>query len=655
MLRKLAIRNVKRQLGNYLIYFITVALTVALLFGINNIIYSENLVVLMDEGMETVLNAATFFISMVVAFVLGYANSFMLKLRKKEFGLYLTLGMSRRDILKIFFLENMIICIAALATGAVAGIFIFQGLMAVMMNLLEMEFVIAAYTVDGIVHTVVLVAGIFLLASLASGFYLKKISIYSLLHGDKKVEKTARHPFLWGILSALALGAMIFFGIAFFQEVDDIMLQGGSIKGAMRMLVCFAVFLVIFHVGLAKSLVSFLLGRKRLCSRGSNTFVLRQLSGALSVNAVMLGCLAFLLSFAVIGVNTSYFIKRMHTEILNQECPYDILCHAMKGKEDFLEKAEATIQEYVEIREKTSCKIYGTGGHVFNEYTGWYQQYVEEGWGWQDFQDVFVSLSDFNRFTALLGFEPVSLEGEYLIVGIYQETGQVDWSGMAFEHGGKTYTLQDCWMDFPALSYQNFYVVVPDEAVADMAYEGEYVAYMTAQREYDAAGLWRKLFDIAVEHGWMEDPEKCGSSVREYVRTENNKVSAVLVVGALFTAAVFLFLAMAILALKTLSAIGEDKRRYGILYYLGLGEKERNRALFRQTFSFFLLPFAVPMLMGIPAAMAGMRIMELGNMEGGVTNIPVIAGAVALVMAGVYLLYYAAAYLIAKKAIRIRS
>ncbi len=654
MLRKLALRNVKRQLGNYLIYFITVALTVALLFGINNIIYSENFAVLENENMEIVLHFVTIFISVVVAFVLGYANSFMLKLRKKEFGLYLTLGMSRGDVLKIFFLENMIICITALAVGAAAGIFIFQGLMAVMMSLLEMEFVIAAYTVDGVSHTVLLVIGIFLLASAASGFYLKRISIHGLLHGDKKAEKNVRHPLLWGLLAALSLGVMIFSGMSFFREVDAVMQQGEDLEGAMTQLAYFAVFLILFHVGCAKCLVSFLLGRKKLCSRGTNVFVLRQLSKALSINAVMMGCLAFLLSFAVIGVNTSFIIKRIHMEILNQECPYDILCHIQTGNEGFLKEAEETILEYVEIREKNSCIIYGSGDHSFSEYTGWFDSYVEEGWGWEEFQDAFLSLSDFNTLTGMLGYDPVSLEDEYLIVGNYVETAQVDWSGMVFEHGGRTYTFQGCQIDFTALSYQNFCVVVPDEVAADMTCEGRYVAYMTERKEYDAKEMWGKLFDLSLRYGWREGPEKCGFRIREYVRMENNKVAAVFVISALFAAAVFLFLAMAILALKTLSSIGEDRKRYELLSCLGVGERERNRTLFRQTFSFFLLPFAAPMLMGIPTARAGMRIMELGEMEGGMASIPAIAGAVAFVMAAVYLLYYAAAYLIAKRAVEMR-
>ena len=120
---KLAVRNAKRQIQNYLIYFMTVALTVALLFAINNIICSGRLDIFVDRGesAKASLQILVVTISMIVAFVLGYATSFLLKQRKREFGTYLTLGMNRRDILMIFLAETAVICTIALGAGLAAG------------------------------------------------------------------------------------------------------------------------------------------------------------------------------------------------------------------------------------------------------------------------------------------------------------------------------------------------------------------------------------------------------------------------------------------------------------------------------------------------------------------------------------------------------
>ncbi|MFQ9933033.1 MAG: hypothetical protein ACLRVQ_01180 [Lachnospiraceae bacterium] len=93
MFIRLAVRNVKRQIGSYLIYFITVTMTVAMMFAINNIIYSKELLEYARSiaEMRMGLTVLSVFIGLIIAFVLGYATSFMLKLRKREFGtLYLS-------------------------------------------------------------------------------------------------------------------------------------------------------------------------------------------------------------------------------------------------------------------------------------------------------------------------------------------------------------------------------------------------------------------------------------------------------------------------------------------------------------------------------------------------------------------------------------
>lgn len=107
----------------------TVSLTVSFIFAINNVIYSPQLLQWVEEAssMKIALIGLTIFISLIVAFVLGYATAFMLKLRKREFGTYLTLGMTRKNILSIFVSETMIMCFTALGLGILLGIVYLSG------------------------------------------------------------------------------------------------------------------------------------------------------------------------------------------------------------------------------------------------------------------------------------------------------------------------------------------------------------------------------------------------------------------------------------------------------------------------------------------------------------------------------------------------
>lgn len=643
---KLALRNVKRQMENYLIYFMTVALTVALLFAINNIICSSNLKVFVDRGdsARTALQIMVVMISMVVAFVLSFSTSYLLKCRKREFGTYLTLGMTRRDILSIFLAETFVICMIALGVGLAAGTFLFQGLMAVMMKLLEMEFSIASYSLEGLLRTALLTAGIFLMASAASGIYLKRVSIYDLIHGEQKVERGVRHPSLWFVVTVLSFFALIACGVLFWNGVNAAV-KGATVDSMEYLLVGFILSVLFLHMGIAKSAVFLLLRRPKFRSRGSNTFVLRQLSGNLSANSLMFGCLALLMSLAVAGTNLSFIQKASQEEALNVAYPYDIMYYANKYDQEGeipLAKAEGLMEEYAGIGQRIPWHIYETGKLDFYSRTEWYEE-------WMAPNDSFMSVSDFNALMAPLGEEPVELDGQFMIVCNNAKAAMPDWSDMVWEQGGRTYTFHSCPTDYPKITYLYFYVVVPDEAVTDLECVEESIAYVTRRHRYDGMGLHQALVQLLDPDG--EDGERLSFEIREYARQEENNVSAILVVGTLFASMVFLLLAMAILALKTLSALGEDKRRYGILFRLGMGEREQSKALFGQTFSFFMLPFALPMVLGLPVAAFGVHLMRLENMRASAETVPLIAGIVAVGMAVLYLLYYMATYLIAKRAV----
>ena len=183
MFVKLAFRNVQRQIRNYLIYFITVTLCVALMFAVNNLCYSDRVNALADvyPDIGTMFNFVTGLACLVTALVLSYATGFMLKLRRKEFGMYLTLGMTRGNIQRIFACETGIISFFALLVGMGAGLVIFQFLVALFASVMEIPVTMSAYSMQGIILTVAVSIGLFLLSTVASMRYLKRVTVSELL------------------------------------------------------------------------------------------------------------------------------------------------------------------------------------------------------------------------------------------------------------------------------------------------------------------------------------------------------------------------------------------------------------------------------------------------------------------------------------------
>ena len=197
MFAKLALRNVRRQIGSYLIYFVTVALSIALMFAVNNLSYSDRIRSLAEDSSDvrTMFTMVTVLSCLVTSLVLSYATGFMLKLRRKEFGMYLTLGMTRRNIQTLFACETGILSFLAMLAGMGAGLVIFQLLVALFSSLMELPFAVSDYSAQGILLTLVVSLGMFLLSTLVSLRYLKKTSLAELLKAEA-VERSEKHPAL---------------------------------------------------------------------------------------------------------------------------------------------------------------------------------------------------------------------------------------------------------------------------------------------------------------------------------------------------------------------------------------------------------------------------------------------------------------------------
>ncbi len=650
MLAKLAFRNVKRQIGNYLIYFITVALTVALMFAINNAIYSQQLQEYAQNirEMRTALLTITIFVSLIVAFVLGYATSFLLKLRKREFGTYLTLGMTRGNILMIFVLETLIMSIAALIVGIVIGLFLYQGLMLLLMKLLEMEFTIASYSVKGLVFTIVLVVAMFLLSSFTSAMYLKKVSISNLLHGTKVVEKKVKHPVFWLIVMLISLGLIIWSCIAFYHSIHETMIGASSAAEAtfFSSMAVLAVALIFFHIGLARSLVNLLLKSEKYKVKGTNTFTLRQLSAKLGASSVMAGTLAFLIAFAIVGANVS-FVQKMSNEVsLKRYYPFDISASFGVDEGPGIPEAEADqiIADHVHILSKYQYSIYTNDSNYLHEnFTMW------KGGGYASLMDSYLKESDFNRLLSMLGMEPVSLQGGVLILSQSPHASECDFSQAVLNIDGKKYPYEGMLNDYPTISrFCYFIAVVPDEAVDNMDVVENCTVYDIEEERYDAVALEEALSYVYSANSSYVN-YYCDYVIQERVRMSDNSTSAMLIISILYVAVVFVFMALAILALKTFSGLAEDRQRYLMLYHLGADKQMLKKAMFRQTFSFFLLPFVLPMLLNIPIGIVCAHIMELSGFGAYAGEVVVITMAIAVVVTLVYFLYYMATYLLCKR------
>lgn len=642
MFIKIALRNVRRQMGNYLIYFVTVMLTVALMFSINNVTYSEKLDIM--ETMQGVLRALSVGVAFVVALILGYATSFMIKLRKREFGTYLTLGMTRKNILCIFLVETAVLGAVAIIAGMVLGLFLYQGMMMLMTKLMEMEFSFAPYSAQGFLFTIILVVIIYLSASVTSAIYLSRVSIYELIHGEKKVEKEVRHSGVWmfvaGVSLVMVIAACILFGKGLWLINDDDPSTKYYMLFGLFMLI---VGIVVFHIGISQGLMGIFLKKRKFSSRGGNTFLLRQLSGMLRANAAMMGAIAFLIVLAVIGANYAFVMKNLEQKMLEESYPFDVSASVpAEGTEGpSLEEGMRKIEEYQPVSKILAFDLYTTDKNQI------FGNLVKEAYGVE--RDTFMKESDYNRLMQWKGGEPLQCGSSFYVVENLEFLDNGMFQDKVLEEGGKQYTyagtIQDSYLE-------NAVIVVPDDVVKEMRVDMECALADLEKGRYDALALSREL-SYERSYEWEEGKTTflvwSDFVLKEKARQERNNVSAILIVGALYLAVVFVFMSMAVLALKTFAGLSEDSRRYEILNRLGAGKEEQKRILFRQTYLFFFVPFCMPLLFSIPTAALCAELTELVGYAGLTGQVYQNAGWFAVMLTAVYVLYFTATYLISKR------
>lgn len=640
MFAKLALRNVRRQIQNYLIYFVTVAMSVALMFAVNNLSCNTALKEIIKDStdMETTFKVVTILASFVTALVLSYATGYMLKLRRREFGMYLTLGMTRKNIRTLFVCETGILSGLAMILGTGIGLVIFQFLMALFSNIMDMEFEIAPYSVQGFLLTVGVSAGLFVVSSIASVRYLGKVTMAELLR-DKEPERGERHFGFWTMVSVLGVLAFIF---CMYMSYESLMLafEDSEHMSLFGWMIADLVVIYLLHTGCSRCLSGVLLRNRRWKNRGTNVVVFRGFSEKITVNSMLIGALATLLVFAIVMANVVFGEKIRSDLSLQKDCPFDILAQYDANQESKLSPQEGRkiIEKYSPIEAELPYALYTT-----------YESTLVSGIVGYDVMkwvDTYMPLSTFNRLAEHSGYEPVTLDGQYMMISTAREMCNEDLSDKSVTLNGRTYTWAGSTDYYPRFNSEWIYFVIPDEALEGLAVSDTCVGMTLGNKRFDATALVDELhYEVETEYG---KEEKSDYRVLEYHRVYSNATVGTLIIGSLYVATVYVCMVLSILSVKTLSTLEDEKKRFAMLYRLGADGRMQKKALFLEIGGFFLLPFALPVSVSVPVGIIFAKVYEIWNIPGlsGMKAVET-AAVIALVVAGIYALYFLLTYRIA--------
>ena len=335
MLCKLAWGNVRRAGRDYLVYLLTLTLGVTVFYAFNTISMQVDIAGIDEEGLAQVMGSMlgdlTYFLAGVMAFLMVYANNFIMKRRKKEFGLYQVLGMGRGRVATIMALETVIVSVVAFVAGIVLGVGLSQLMTFFTASLFKTQ--IANFHFFFSVHafnlTLACMLVMFVLTLLLNLRAVRRTKLIELMGAERRNETIkTRNP--WIAIAIFAVGVVLV-GVAYYRllrdgfpltatdsKLQEAMNQFG-ITTAMVTVGTFALFW-----GLSGMLIKLLQSLRGVYWRGLNMFTVRQLAAKVNTVCFSMGVIAMLLFLAITSVTCGMSIANVMNENLERHNPVDV-------------------------------------------------------------------------------------------------------------------------------------------------------------------------------------------------------------------------------------------------------------------------------------------------------------------------------------------
>ncbi len=622
---KLVIRNVGKHLRDYSIYFLTLMLSVSLFYAFNSISgqpaftgMSMTRAMLYDQ-LSTILSALSLLLAAVLAFLIIYANQFLLKRRKKELGIYMLLGMKKGRISRIFAGETFCVGLAALAAGLGLGLVISQGLSLVAMKLFAVElnqfqpvFSPAAFR-----QTVLCFALIFFIVMACNVWSVSSVRLIDLLTASRKNENMKKtHP-VFPLLFLLLSLALIAAAAVLIRRNGILPSRDSSFFQAAALALAAGTFL--FFYALSAVFIRTVRTDSAFCLKGLNTFLVRQIGSKIRTNYFILAIVCGLLTVTICTVSIGASTVFAMNELAQAAAPYDL-----NVLSDVETDGDSSIAEYlsgqgVEIADYASrmeqISLYDadiTYGELFEgqKLSLWpIDEPVPETQVWV------ISITDFNRALAMQGKEEVQLEeGQYLINCNYKGTWDyiqaaldshpaLTVGGVTLERASDTPLRETCFMTSVGNNDRGT-LIVPDHVVSNLEKDLN-ILLVQYRPEANPDEILAKMIPIGLDeaHGYRY-AEK--NMMYDAFYGSNALVSFI----CCYIGLVFLLICAALLALKQLTETADNIYRYELLRKLGASKRQVSRAVFLQTALFFALPLAVAGLYSTVLVDESMKVVE---------------------------------------------
>lgn len=671
MLFKMSVKNIRRSFKDYTIYFFTLILGVAV-FYVFNALGSQTVMLKLSntmyeilELMNRILSGVSVFVSCILGALILYASRFLIKRRKKEFGIYLTLGMSKYKISRILFMETLLIGLLSLAVGLAAGVLVSQCMSVVVANLFDADMTRFRFVFSGAacLKTCGYFAIMYVLVMIFNSFNISRCRLVELIQADRKNERVKmKNPWVCTVVFLVAAGLlgtaywMVTAGVFDMNVADHIYVP--VVMG------CIGTFLVFWS--LSGLLLRIFTGIRRVYYRGVNSFVLRQFANKINTTVVSITVICLMLFMTISVFSGALSMKKSLSTNLENCAPVDVnLVKPAEGKSIQKVMEEGGFSLKKELADMAEYTIYQNDMEE-KDFYGDSLQEVEKAYPHVGFGNKvrFMTIGDYNRIARLYGKDTYELKkDQYMVIADYKQMVLVRniplGRGQSLEINGKKYIpkYRECQEGFVELAAQQLnggIVLVPDGAVTkdQSSVWGISGNYKAADREGKQEQEKRLNKVIKKEQKDAKDTKDWVSvNTRLDIAQSSVGLGALVTFVALYLGIIFLISSAAILALKELSESADNRQRYDLLRKIGVDEKDIRKALFKQIGIYF----AFPLILAVIHSIVGIRFIHILLETMGVSFMLASVGMTAVLLIVVYGGYFILTYLCSRSMIRPRE
>ncbi len=635
MLFKLSLKNIRKSFKDYAIYFFTLILGVAI-FYVFNAIDSQTVLLNVTSStreiidlMVNMLSGVSVFVSFILGFLIIYASRFLMKRRNKEFGIYLTLGMSKGKISKILLLETFIIGIISLVIGLVVGVLASQLMSVLVANSFEADLThfTFVFSSSAMIKTIIYFGIMYLLVMIFNVINVGRCKLIDLIQANKKNEEVKmKNPIVCILVFVISVCALSY---AYYLVTAGVETMTGANDIFIPIILgCVSTFFIFWSLSglILKIVMSF----KNLYYKGLNSFVLRQISSKVNTMVFSMTVICLMLFVTICVFSSSLSIKNSMTTNLVELAPVDVeLSKTRNISEEYayetgysetlrqdsyrsiaesLKLVDFDVNEY--FKDITTIYTYVDVDFTFEDTLGSAGAELREEYPFFIFEaaEEIMKLSDYNKVARLYGNEEYTLNSnEYMIVADFDST--VEMRNVALKTNpsitifGVTLNpkYDECQDGFVYMSNSHInsgIIIVPDAVVDEDTLESE---IMLANYKADSEEGKRAIEDTLIAMGNHPNSGNITMSASTKISIYESSVGlgAMVTFIGLYLGIIFLISSAAILALKELSESTDNKERYQMLRKIGTDEKMINRALFKQIAIFFSVPLILAIIHSI--------------------------------------------------------